>query len=126
MLGLHKATVTGDQLLMNTIHFEQEMETGLELFASFALRSILSALTHHNQHLNEIECYPEHTVPKDSLNCAVGSERHAESGEHVISTTGSIRVYSRFCFEIASVTPLPRCDKSNESSQHLKLSGFIH
>lgn len=55
MLDLHMARVTGDQLLMNTIHFEQEMETGLELFV---LHSILLALTHHNQHLNEIECYP--------------------------------------------------------------------
>lgn len=81
-VNLHMATVTGDQLLMNTIHFEQEMETGLELFASFALRSILTALTHHNQHLNETECCPEHTVPKDSFNCAVGSERHAERCHH--------------------------------------------
>jgi len=48
MLDLHMATVPGDKLAMTRIHLEQEMETGLKLFASFVLRSILSALTHQS------------------------------------------------------------------------------
>lgn len=80
MLDLHMATVTGDELSMNRIHLEQEMETGLELFAAFALCSILSALTHHNQHLNEIECSRTHS-PKGFIQMCCGVRKAGKERE---------------------------------------------
>lgn len=80
MLDSYMATVTADELLMNRIHSEQEMENRLELFATFALRS---TWTHHNQHLNEIECFRTHTW-FIKLCCGVG-KRHRKRGPVIIT-----------------------------------------
>lgn len=98
MLDLCMATVTANELLMNRIHSEQEMENGLKLFASFALRSILSVLTRHNQHLNEIECFRTHSPAGFiKLCCGVG-KRHRKRG-----TCDYHKCAITYCFQIISV-----------------------
>lgn len=68
----------------------------------------------------------EHTVPQDSLNCAVGLERDRKRGTCDYHDWGPFRCAVAYCFQIISGTPLPWCDKLNGSSQNLKLCEFIY